>query len=194
MLYRCTPALTLAISALTGCTQTPVHLYTLAPYSKNVAATLTKETILDPFVIERVSIPPSVDRKSLVLRSSARELVLLENENWASPLRDEVRRTLAIRIHHALELKEDRRGSETLTRIRVDIREWDATSRDVQLDVAWRLQRMDSANPIDVRCEMRLNESTSGTPDDLVRADQALLDAIANAMVQGMDSARCSGG
>jgi hypothetical protein len=74
----------------------------------------------------------------------------------------------------------------------VDVREWDATSDDVQLNVAWRMQRMDSANPIDVRCEMRLKQRTSGTPDDIVRADQALLEAIANAMVRGMDSGRCS--
>jgi uncharacterized lipoprotein YmbA len=151
MLHRLTPVLAFAISAMTGCTHASVHLYTLAPYSKNVAADWTERTFLDPFVIEGISIPPSVDRKSLVLRTSTRELVLLENESWASPLRDEVRRALAM-----------------------------------------RLQRMDSANPIDVRCDMRLKERTSGTPDDIVRADQALLDAIANAIVRGMDSGRCS--
>jgi len=62
------------------------------------------------------------------------------------------------------------------------IRDWESTIHAVMLKAEWRLKRLDTTEPLEIRCESAFLESTTGKADDLVRADQALLEHLAQAI------------
>ena len=76
-----------ALCLLSGCKSTSVHLYTLIPAPAGTPSQVAARPAQGQFVIESVRIPSAIDRKELVVRKSDLELILLENDNWASPLR-----------------------------------------------------------------------------------------------------------
>src|SRR5580692_2558324 len=94
--------LALAVCAIAACTSTTVHLYTLVPYTPGGFSDAMENQPHQRIVFESISIPSDLDRKELVMRKSPHELVLLESANWASPLREEVRRGLMANLHRAL--------------------------------------------------------------------------------------------
>jgi uncharacterized lipoprotein YmbA len=190
---RAMPLVLLVVCAIAACTSATVRLYTLVP-APDAFSNAMESQARQHIVFESVSLPSDIDRKELVLRKSPHELVLLENANWASPLREEVRRGLIINLHRALqdEAKNAQTAAVSPTVIRVEVREWEATASAVHLSAEWRIQRADSMDPIDVRCESNRLERTSGSVDDLVRADQALLESIAKSIARVLYGDRCS--
>ena len=186
------PFVLLAALASAACTSATVHLYTLVPTSETSPAAIGSQP-RQRIVFESVSLPSDIDRKELVIRKSPHELALLENANWASPLREEVRRGLTIDLHRALQdgAKAVPIAAVSPTVIRVDVHEWEATASAVRLSAEWRMYRTDSTDPIDVRCEIDLLERTSGSVDDLVRADQALLENIAMSIARVLHGDHC---
>jgi uncharacterized protein len=185
--------LSLIICAIAACTSTPVHLYTLFPYTPDASSNVMEKPPRRRIVFESISIPSDIDRKELVMRKSPHELVLLESANWASPLREEVRRGLSANLHLALrdQAADLSTAAVSPTLIRVDVREWEATANVVHLNAEWRIHRADSMDPIDIRCESELVERTSGGADDLVRADQVLLESLAKSMARVLHGDRC---
>ena len=168
---------------LASCRSNAVRLYTLSkapPIGPSDARTVQAS----PFVLEDVRIPASIDRKELVVRRSDSELVLIENANWAAPLRDEVAAALVAGIHAALSnaTPRDSASLTTPSAVRVDIRVWDASFRDVHLEVEWRIRQTNSAARPPIRCAKTFVERSSGTSDVLVRADQTLLAELAKAI------------
>jgi uncharacterized protein len=173
----------LAVSLLSGCKSATVHLYTLVPPPTEHVTTSVAH---DRFVIVGVSIPRVVDRKELVVRKSVHEFVLLENDQWVAPLREEVRRALTMILDRAFEARSVSSivpSSPTL--IWIDIRDWEASYFAVYLNVEWRLRRIEP-NAMNVRCKSALIETTSIKVDDLVRADQALLDHLALSIARAL--------
>jgi uncharacterized protein len=190
---RSTRLLSLVVCAIAACTSATVHLYTLVPYTPGTSSDAMENPPRQRIVFESISIPSDIDRKELVMRKSPHELVLLESANWASPLREEVRRGLIANLH--LALRDQAAGVPAApaspTLIRVDVREWEATANVVHLNAGWRIHRADPMDPIDVRCESELVERTSGSADDLVRADQALLESMAKSIARVLHGDRC---
>jgi len=177
--------------ALLSCTTASVHLYTLSTPPPSPLLTSTSTASLtaarqahDVFVVESIRIPSAVDRKELVVRKSANELVLLENANWAAPLREEVWRALVADLRMALRdsAAGDSASPMPTIGLRVDIGVWEATAQTVYLHAEWRIRSRGAATPFELRCNSDLRESTSGSPGDLVRADQALLADLAKSI------------
>jgi uncharacterized lipoprotein YmbA len=181
----------LAMGLLPGCRSATLHLYTLVPSAAEQTSTGTASK---RFVIAGLSVPREVDRRELVVRQSVYEIRLLDNNHWAAQLRDEVRQALILNLQHALKTPiASSTDASSPTLIWIDIRAWDATSRAVSLTVEWRLRR-EEPDAIDLRCESTLVEKTSGGVDDLVRADQTLLEALAQPIariLQGKKTATC---
>jgi uncharacterized lipoprotein YmbA len=174
--------------ALSGCRSTTVHTYTLVGPPTVPVSSATTGRPTEDFVLDGVEIPRAMDRKELVVRKSAGELAIFENDNWAGPLRDEARRAIAADLGRALhdEPADPVRTSTGVTVVHVDIREWEASGRVVYLRAEWRLMRSGATEPLDLRCQSDLVEQTSGNAADIVRADQALLDALAHAIAGAM--------
>jgi uncharacterized lipoprotein YmbA len=177
-----------ALALLAGCTTTTVHLYTLAPAP--TFATIEVADAHASFVIAELRIPSSVDRKQLIRRGAGNELVILENHQWAAPLRDEVRGALIAYI----ELAVAQGGTPVATStIEVSITEWDATGTTVYFKAEWRLRRTMASTPQEIRCNSAFRESTSGTPADLIRADQALVRALAQPIARALRNSPITG-
>ncbi len=192
-LLRAGTLMLLAMGLLPGCKSATVHLYTLLPSAAEQTSTGTASK---RFVIAGLSVPREVDRRELVVRQSAYEIRLLENDHWAAPLRDEVRQVLVLNLQHALKTPSAAStDASSPTLIWINIRAWDATSRVVSLTAEWRLRR-EEPDAFDIRCESTWVEKTSGDVDDLVRADRTLLEALVQPIVrilQGNKTATCDG-
>ena len=80
-----------AAAIVAGCAGQRDHFYALTTLPENArAATATFTT----HVILTISLPPVVDRRQMVIATSADQLLVLEHERWAAPLSDLVVQTL----------------------------------------------------------------------------------------------------
>jgi uncharacterized lipoprotein YmbA len=176
--------LILMVGLFAGCKSATVHLYTLEPDSTANPSQIPARPLKDTFILEQVLIPRQIDRKELILRTSARELKLLENDNWASPLREEVRHALTADLRLALASPSGATPLDhpPMALISIDIRDWESTTHSVMLKAEWRLKRLGTTEPLEVHCESAFVESTTGKGADLVRADQTLLEHLAQAI------------
>jgi uncharacterized lipoprotein YmbA len=80
-----------AAAILAGCAGQRDHFYALTTLPENAPAAATAYTT---HVMLIVSLPPMVDRRQMVIATSADQLLVLEHERWAAPLSDLVLQTL----------------------------------------------------------------------------------------------------
>jgi uncharacterized protein len=74
-----------------GCAGQRDHFYTLTTLPENAPAATAAFTT---HVLLTLSLPPLVDRRQMVIATSADQLLMLEHERWAAPLSDLVLQTL----------------------------------------------------------------------------------------------------
>lgn len=86
------PACAAAAAMLAGCAGPRDHFYTLTTLPENAAAASAAFTT---HVMLSISLPPLVDRRQMVIATSADQLLVLEHERWGAPLSDLVLQTLA---------------------------------------------------------------------------------------------------
>jgi uncharacterized lipoprotein YmbA len=80
-----------AAAILAGCAGQQDHFYALTTLPENAPAATTAFTT---HVMLTISLPPVVDRRQMVIASSADQLLVLEHVRWAAPLSDLVMQTL----------------------------------------------------------------------------------------------------
>jgi uncharacterized protein len=71
----------------------PMHYYTLTEVSAPSRLAIPPGTI--PVRLDRVTIPTELDRSQLVRRLDSTQLQIVENERWAAPLDETIRRVLS---------------------------------------------------------------------------------------------------
>jgi uncharacterized lipoprotein YmbA len=87
------------VSVGVGCTSAPVRYYTLTPTpDKTLPASETTLTI----DVRVVHTPPQLNRAELMVRTGPTEMMLLENERWASPVNDEIKDALRLELQGRL--------------------------------------------------------------------------------------------
>lgn len=174
---------------LSSCRSATVHLYTLWPNDPEPRTSPAK-AVPAAFVLERLEIPKAVDRKELVVRTGSRELALLENDTWASSLREETKHALVENLNLALAASPSPPVPEALRPflVFIDIEEWEAAHNGVTLRANWQVKTLESTDRLDIHCETMIKESSTGSPDDLVRADQLLLKRLAFSIARAITS------
>jgi len=80
-----------AAAILAGCAGQQDHFYALTTLPENAPAATAAFTT---HVMLTISLPPVVDRRQMVIATSADQLLVLEHERWAAPLSDLVVQTL----------------------------------------------------------------------------------------------------
>ena len=95
MLKRMPIALVAAAVALSSAcgTSAPIRYYTLAPLPADSRAAATASR--PPLRVERVTMPAELDRRGIVWRVGVNRLEIADEDRWAAPLDDMIRRTLS---------------------------------------------------------------------------------------------------
>jgi uncharacterized protein len=87
------------VSVGVGCTSAPVRYYTLTPPPDKTAPAAQTTLAIDVRVIHT---PPQLNRSELMVRTGPGELTLLENEQWASPVSDEIKEAVRLELQRRL--------------------------------------------------------------------------------------------
>jgi uncharacterized lipoprotein YmbA len=131
-----------AAALLAGCAGPQDHFYALTTLPESARAASSAFTT---HVMLTISLPPLVDRRQMVIATSADQLLVLEHERWAAPLSDLVTQTLGRDIEQRRPdvLVADRgfdQPSLTAVKVRVDIVRMSAwTGGTATLEARWRI-------------------------------------------------------
>ena len=88
------PAVTTVCTMLVACASSPpMHYYTLTQVSAPNRLAVPEGTA--PVRLDRVTLPTELDRSQIVRRLDSTQLQIVENERWAAPLDETIRRVLS---------------------------------------------------------------------------------------------------
>ena len=189
----------LALSICTACaTPAPVRLHSLvgpehpAP-REGVAPGRGPAISLDP-----IRVPVAVDQPQWLIRLPDDTLTLLEQERWASPLRDEFRQALMEILRHrygAVDVRTIGSGA-TAWRLHVTITRFELQPGEAWLESVWSLGRRDADTPA-LRCRSSFRESSAGGMPALGQAQRRAVEKLGDAIgeqllaVNGGQAGRC---
>jgi uncharacterized lipoprotein YmbA len=136
---------------LTGCSASPpIRYYTLREIPGTALPVAAGSRIA--VRLDRVTIPTELDRSQLVRRIDATRLQIVENDRWAAPLEDTIRRVLSDDLASRLPADSVANPIEPSTgdkhqSLSIDIEDFYAdTSCSVTLRAAWLLKQPDSGS------------------------------------------------
>lgn len=159
----------LALVALTGCASSPVQYYTLKPLgaSGSMAASSSATPSSRPaglryaISVQHVSLPEQVDRPQIVVSDpNSAQVIPLNSALWASPLSDQIRRSLAEDLSRRLGVLDIPSGSAPdglgIWKVIVRIQRFESIyGRQAGLDATWELvpSGLPGSKPVICRAE-----------------------------------------
>jgi uncharacterized lipoprotein YmbA len=177
-----------AVLFLAACASSaPMRYYTLTEIAPETRGTTPPNTA--PVRLDRVTIPGELDRPQLVRRVDETRLTIAEQDRWAAPLDEMIRRVLssdlAARLPPGLIIDPIApSGAEPRQSLSVDVQEfYSGGGCDVRLRATWTLRRPDrrtSQSSEDIR--LPPGEGCSGAaslPTQMSRALAQLSDRLA---------------
>jgi uncharacterized protein len=182
----------LVAAAIAACgTAPPVHLQTLMPAAlspRDESAAASRAAL--PVVLEAVSLPAQVDQPQWLVRLPDGSVATLEQERWASPLRDEFRQALLEELVVHVGIVEARTrlpGAALPVRIAVDVRRFDSIpGQEARIEGSWTLTS-GAATVLPWHCEWLLREPADAGVAALAaahrRAVVRLADGIGNSLL-----------
>lgn len=157
------------LSMLCGCSSAPIHYHTLVPSQPEQRASTNIR-------VERVRLPPQVDRSQIVVRQGDSGLVILETEWWGANLVDEFQSALQDQLGGPT-------GGDALALLRVDVQRFDSVpGRYALVDATWRLKR--GGGQADLTCRTVIQTAAENSVESLVRAHQDNLRKLVGAIAQ----------
>ncbi len=167
---------------LAACRSDPIHYHTLTPAQPAASARGGAD-----IQIERVTVPPQVDRPQIVIRQGNSGLVILETEWWGASLSDELKSALVIQLSGTT--------SQHNVSLRIDVQRFDSVPGQYALvDATWRLRTAgaDASSAPPLTCRTTLQTQAGPTIDDLVAAHQNNVKRLAS-LISKMASAPLNG-
>jgi hypothetical protein len=174
-----------SIGSLIGCGSTPVRYYTLAASPDEISAVTTTSVTVNVRVIH---MPPQLNRAGILLRADSSEIVLLDDERWASPVRDEIQQALHLDLQRRLKVSEIPSAASRKLTLDLDVQRFEAElGRYALLEANWSLHSAESGTgageSLTVDCRFRADEKigpgyaamVKGYQEDIAR----LADAVA---------------
>ena len=129
----------MAASTLASCAGAPTKFYTLdaAPVTQPVKSGYAGP----PVRVDAVHIPPALDRPELVRETAQNHLTVSDNDHWAAPLGEMVRRTLtqdlSARLPAGTVIFPDAPKPPGSAGVVIDILAITPAGSDVVMDVSW---------------------------------------------------------
>jgi uncharacterized protein len=178
------------VSVGVGCTSAPVRYYTLIPMP---ARTLIASETTIAIDVRVVRTPPQLNRTELMVRTSATEVMLLENERWASPVNDEIRSALRFELQHRLSGMTGLRPALTKLTLDIDVQHFEAQlGRYAMLAASWSATMssmgLRSNDARTTTCTFQADEEIHAGYPGMVEGYQREIAALAEAIVAVLGS------
>jgi uncharacterized lipoprotein YmbA len=173
------------VSVTAGCTSAPLHYYTLTPPPDKNLAVSEATLAIDVRVVHT---PPQLNRSELLVRTGPGEVTLLENERWASPVKDEIKDALRHELQGRLDRKNGLHPAFTRLTLDIDVQHLEAQfGRYAMLEVSWTAT-LSAAGQLsnDLRvttCTFRADEKIPAGYAGIVEGYQREIAALAEAIV-----------
>ena len=171
---------------LAGCAAPPaVHYHTLLPAERPVPRDGAKPGAgaAPAFVLDPVDVPAQVDQPQWLVRLPDDTLALLEQERWASPLRDEIHQVLAEILTRRFGAVETRAvGPDApFWRVRVAVTRFESMPGEARLAATWQLTARRPESPA-LRCLSEWREPAAGGMAALAEAHRRALAHLGDAI------------
>jgi uncharacterized lipoprotein YmbA len=182
--------------ALAACsTPAPTHFHTLMPgdVAARPSAAASAPAGAAVIALEPIRVPAQVDQPQWVVRLADDSVAVLEQERWASPLRDELREALLeeLIVRHGMI---DARTVPVLAgppwRIAIDIRRFDSLpGREARLEGSWTITGGAGAR-VASRCEWLWREAAGPGMNALAEAHRRAVTRLAGALARAIAQLR----
>ena len=183
-------ALAWLVSIGVGCTSAPVRYYTLAPPPGKTLPASETTLAIDARVVH---IPAQLNRSELMVRIGPTETALLENEHWASPVKDEIKDAVRLELQRRLGGMTGLSPSFTKLALDIDVQRLEAElGRYALLEASWSAtlsstgQRSTSARA--TTCTFQADEKIQIGYAGMVEGYQREIAALADAIVAVLTS------
>jgi uncharacterized protein len=179
-------ALAWLVSVGVGCTSAPVRYYTLTPPADK---TLPVSKTL-PIDVRVVHTPPQLNRSALMVRTGSTEMMLLENERWASPVKDEIKDAVRLELQRRLGHMSGLRPASKLT-LDIDVQHLEAElGRYALLEASWSASATGepSNGARAITCTFQADEKIRTGYAGMVEGYQREIAALAEAIVAVLTS------
>jgi uncharacterized lipoprotein YmbA len=178
-------ALAWLVSVCVGCTSAPVRYYTLTPPPDKTLPASETTLAIDVRVIHT---PPQLNRSELMVRTGPTEMTLLENERWASPVKDEIRDAVRLELQRRFSRMTGLRPDFTKLTLDIDVQHLEAElGRHALLEATWSAtssatgQQSNGARV--TTCAFQANEKIPAGYAGMVEGYQREVAALADAIV-----------
>jgi uncharacterized protein len=177
------------VSAGVGCTSAPVRYYTLTSAPEKTLPASDARIVIDVRVVHT---PPQLNRAELVVRTGPTEVTLLENERWASPVKDEFKDALRIDLQRRLSQTPEFRPAYTKLALDIDVQHLEAElGQYAHLEVSWRATLSAGSGGINVagaatctfQADEKIRAGYAGIVEGYQREITTLADSIAVALI-----------
>jgi uncharacterized lipoprotein YmbA len=132
--------------------------------------------------LEPIRIPAQVDQPQWLVRLPDDSLASLEQERWASPLRDELRQALLEQLGARFGVVEGRSAlaqAAAPVRVALELRRFDSVpGREARIEAGWTV----SGTAAPLRCSVLLREPASGAMAELAAAHRRAVARLADAV------------
>lgn len=193
-LSRC--AVVLGTLALAACSATPpTHFYTLMPgeVSARSAGAAAAPSGATAIILEPIRVPAQVDQPQWVVRLADDTVAVLEQERWASSLRDELREALLEELivgHGMVDARTVPAPQSPPWRIAIDVRRFDSLpGREARIEGSWTITGGAGARAAS-RCEWLWREAAAQGMTGLADAHRRALARLADAIAQALPRAQ----
>jgi uncharacterized lipoprotein YmbA len=145
------------------------------------------ETAL-PIDVRVLHIPPQLDRTELMVRTGPTDVTLLDNEQWASPVKDEIKQALWLELQRQLGRMTELRPALTRLTLDIDVQRLEAElGQYALLEASWSATLSTTGPPSAgapaATCTFRANEKIHAGYAGMVEGYQREIAALADAIV-----------
>jgi uncharacterized lipoprotein YmbA len=183
-------ALAWLVSACVGCTSAQVRYYTLTSPPGKISSASKSSVAIEVRVLH---VPTQLNRSELMIRTGPTEVALLENERWASPVKDEIKDALRLELQRRLGRITEMRPAMTKLTLDIDVQHLEAElGRYALLEASWSATLSATGEPSSggqaATCTFQADEKISTGYAGVVEGYQREIAALAEAIVAVLTS------
>ncbi len=179
------------IAMAAGCSSAPpVRYHTLMPEAApqvDTGAGMARGTSGVSIVLEPIRVPAQVDQPQWLVRLPDGSLAVLEQDRWASPLRDEMRQSLleALNVRYGVVEARNAPGKVPL-RVVLDVRRFDSVpGQEARIEGSWTIV-WGEGGKFSRRCEWSYREPVTAGMQPLAAAHRRAWARLGDAIGEGL--------